>query len=407
MIKKHLWIVLIVSLCGFQFGYNTAVISGAILFVSKAFSLSVLQEGNAVSILLIGAIVGASIGGFLANRLGRRRGMQLAAVFFMIGALVAVLPATIDGFLIGRVFQGLGVGAVSVIAPMYLAEIAPPAKRGAYVSTNQLLLVVGILVAYGCNFFWVGEEAWHKMVGFGFIPAALQFILLFFVPETIETSTQKAVSKKSWLVLFNPTFRKALIAGVSLSVFQQITGINVVIYFAPKIFEEVGFKAAETAIFATLGIGIINVIATLIAVKLIDKVGRRPLLLWGTLGMVVSLCLIGTALYTQSYWVQVISVFSLMTYVGCFAIGMGPIPWLIISEIYPPVIRGQAMSLAVFCNWVANYFIALTFLDLAKGLTFAGAFFFYALIGLIAIFFIWKRIPETKGKSLDTIEKQI
>jgi MFS family permease len=406
MIKKHLWIVLIVSLCGFQFGYNTGVIAGAILFVSKAFSFSLSQECHAASILLIGAIIGALGGGILADHLGRRKGMQVAALFFIIGALLAVLPDTLEGFLWGRVFQGLGVGCVSVIAPMYLAEIAPSEKRGAYVTANQLCLVFGILVASGCNFLWAQEASWQKMVGFGAVPAVVQLILLFFIPETQKVSMQKAVDRSSWLTLFDPLFRRALVIGVLLSIFQQITGINAVIYFAPKIFNEVGYDAAKTAIFATLGIGIVNMVASAIALKLIDKIGRRPLLLWGTVGMVISLSFIGLALYTQSYFAQRIALVSLMTYVGFFAIGLGPIPSLIISEIYQPIIRGQAMSLAIFFSWLGNYVVAFTFLNLAQQISFAGAFFLYAAIGVLAIIFIWKMVPETKGKSLEEVERK-
>ena len=407
MIKKQLWIVLIVSLCGFQFGYNTTVISGAILFVSKGFALTSVQESNAVSILLIGALVGAAFAGVLANYLGRRRGMQAAALMLMLGSLAATLPGTFEWFLIGRVIQGLGVGCVSVMAPMYLAEVAPPDKRGAYVSTNQLFLAIGLLMAYVCNFIFAKEENWQTMVGLGFIPAAVQFVCLFFIPETQKLSTKKSGEGSSWTGLFNPLFRKVVIAGVLLTVFQQITGINGVIYFAPIIFETVGFAGAEAAIFASLGLGVINMISATIALKLMDKVGRRPLLMWGTAGMVMALLLIGVALSMENPSVKFVAIFSLMAYVACFSISMGPIPWLVVSEIYPSQIKGQAMSLAILFNWVANYFVAFTFLDLTKWLGFSGTFFLYAAIGVIAIFFVWKKIPETKGQSLEDIEKNI
>ncbi len=395
MIKNHVWIILIVSLCGFQFGYNTAVISGSILFISKAFSLSTWQEGNAASIILIGALIGASLSGVMANRLGRRRSMQLAALMFLIGSLVAALPGALNWFLAGRVIQGLGVGSVSVLAPMYLAEFAPAAKRGAYVSINQLALSCGVLVAYSCNLLFAESGNWEKMIGLGIVPATIQFIALFFVPETHKKAPQVA-SKPSWHILFQPMFRKTLLIGVLLSLFQQITGINAVIYFAPTIFEASGFSSAETAIFATLGVGSMGIIVTSFAVKLIDKVGRRPLLIWGTVGMIVTLLLVGISLQINSHWVRFISVASLMAYVAFFSIGMGTVLWIIIAEIFPAKIKEQAMSLSIFFNWVGNYVVALTFLDLAKVLTFSGAFFLYAAISLLALLFIWKKIPETK-----------
>lgn len=393
MIKKNLWIVLIVSLCGFQFGYNTSIISGAILFVSKTFSLSFINQGHAVSILIIGALVGTLLGGFLANRLGRKGGMQGACLFFMGGALVASLSNTLGWFLVGRVLQGIGVGSVAVIAPMYLVEIIPPNKRGVYLGISQIFLVGGGLIAYICTVLLAKTGDWRLMLGLGVVPAILQFVLLFFIPESKETSTKP--KEMSWKLLLSPSFRGVLSEGVFLNIFQQLVGINAVCYFLPRILEKAGY--GERALVTTLGIGVINVIVTIIAAKLIDSVGRRPLLLWGTVGIVITLCLAALSLNGEGPWTQMIALFSLTAYIACFTMSMGPLPSLITAEIYPAIIKDQAMSLATFFNWAANYVVTLTFLSLAQTITFPGAFLLYAIMGVLAFVFIWKRVPETKG----------
>lgn len=396
MIKNHIWVILIVSLCGFQFGYNTAVISGALLFISKSFSLSTWQEGNAASIILIGAVIGASVSGIMARHLGRRRSMQLSCLFFLAGSLLASLPGTFSWFLAGRLIQGLGVGSVSVLAPMYLSEFAPAAQRGAYISANQLAICCGVLVAYSCNLFLASSGSWEKMVGLGVIPAIVQLIALFFVPETQKKESQKLAKTFAWHTLFQPAFRTSLLVGVLLSLFQQITGINAVVYFAPTIFEASGFSSAKTAIFATLGVGSMGIITTCFAIKLIDKIGRRPLLIWGTVGMMATLLLVAISLQINTHWIGFISVASLMAYVAFFSIGMGTVLWIVIAEIFPAQIKEQAMSVSIFFNWVGNYIVALTFLDLAKVLTFSGVFFLYAAMSGLALFFIWKKVAETK-----------
>jgi MFS family permease len=245
------------------------------------------------------------------------------------------------------------------------------------------------------------------MIGFGAVPALLQLIGLFFIPESPAWLKKEFSYQSSWRNLLNPIFRTALIAGLFLSIFQQITGINAVIYFAPRIFQDAGFSTASGAILATVGIGVINVIATVFSLWLIDKAGRRPLLFWSLSGMVVSLLVIAIALFTESPVIDTIAIFSLMAYVASFAIGMGPIPWLINAEIYPIAIRGHAMSLAAFVNWLSNYLVALTFLDLAAIFGTGSTFCLYAFLCLIALWFIAKRIPETKGKPLEVISKSL
>lgn len=394
MIKKNLWIVLIVSLCGFQFGYNTSIISGVILFVSKTFSLSLLEQGHAVSILIIGALVGTLLGGLFANRVGRRKGMQAACLFFLTGALMASLSETLTLFSIGRILQGIGVGSVAVIVPMYLVEITPANKRGVYMGISQTFLVCGGLIAYICSVFLAKTGNWRLMLGLGVIPAIFQFILLFFIPETHDTSTKP--KEGSWRLLFSPSFlfRGVLSTGIGLNVFQQFVGINAVCYFLPRILEKAGY--GERALMTTLAIGVINVIVTMIAAKLIDNVGRKPLLLWGTVGIVITLCLAALSFNGEGMWMQLLALFSFTAYMACFTMSMGPLPSLVTAEIYPAIIKDQAVSLATFFNWAANYIVTLTFLNLAQTISFSGVFFLYAVMGVLAFAFIWKKVPETK-----------
>jgi SP family galactose:H+ symporter-like MFS transporter len=422
--------VFAIVLGGFLFGYNTAVISGALEFLTQQFSLTIFQEGLAVSSILIGALVGALGAGALADRLGRRRATLATALVFIVGTWMVARASSFDMFLWGRLITGLGVGFSSLIAPLYLAEIAPPKSRGAFVAANQLAITVGILAAYAVDYLFAAESAWRSMFALALIPAAVQFLCILISPDSPDwllahgykqkavaslkrlhlntpLSDMKAVSAPQknigWKGLLKPTLRSVLLIGVLLSIFQQITGINTVIYYAPKIFQNAG---VPSALFATMGVGLVNVLATIISVWLLDRWGRRPLLLISLSGMVVSLLVLSFAFFTASASIGLVSVLSLMSYVSFFAIGLGPIMWVVISEIYPLQVRGRAMGIATFANWLFNYLVSLTFLDLIEILGSAGTFFLYAVIGICALLFIYRFIPEMKGKSLEEIEKE-
>lgn len=396
-----LFSVLTASLSGFQFGYNTAIISGALLYVTAEFSMGLKAQSWFVSILLLGALLGAMFAGSLATRLGRKKSMMLAALIFFISALMVGLGTSLNIVGLGRFLQGGAIGLISVVAPMYLAEISPAAKRGFYVSCNQFAITIGIVFA--CAAAYLLSPNWRAMFGLGLIPAVIQGFCLFFVKESpIQEGT-----KGSWKTLFSPQLAWPLMIGLFVSIFQQITGINAVIYFAPRIFEEAGFDPSSGALLASFGISIINVIATAISLVLLDKWGRRPLLLCSLIGMAISLCVMSYALMTHSLFVDRISIACLMLYVAAFAMGTGPVPWLILSEIYTPSVRSQAISLAVFVNWLSNFFVAFTFLDFAAGLTVAGTFFVYAALCVMGFFIAWRIVPETKGRSLQDIEKSL
>jgi sugar porter (SP) family MFS transporter len=429
--------VIIASLGGMLFGYDTGVISGALLFIRKAFNLSPTMQELVVSAVLIGAVIGAIVGGTLADRFGRRRMIILAGIIFTLSAIGTALAPTVNTLIAGRIIVGIAIGIASFTSPMYMSEISPVKVRGSLVSINQLAVTVGIVVAYLVDYALSAVGGWRYMFGIAAIPSTVLVIAMWRMPysprwlmshnkgdkaravlEHIRgtkdvTSEMKEIqdslSKQKGGVedLFHPLLRMALIVGVGLAIFQQITGINTVIYYAPTIFEFAGFKTAGFSILATAGVGIVNVGFTVLAIRLMDRVGRRPLLLIGVAGQIVGLAILGLAfqLHQLAAFIGYIAIISLAIYVGSFAVGLGPVFWLMISEIYPLRVRGAAMSIATFANWGLNLVVALTFLTLVGVLGRPGTFWLYALIGIAAWIFIYLLVPETKGRSLEEIEE--
>ena len=424
------------ALGGLLFGYDTGVISGAILFIQHDFSLSASIEEVVVSAVLLGALVGAAAGGILADRLGRRRLLMLTALVFGLGALGAALALGTAWLVAARIVAGAAIGIASFVAPLYISEIAPVAIRGKLVAINQVALTSGIVISYLVDYTFAGSQAWRWMFAMAMIPAAAFGIGLLFVPASprwlaarghanqarevlnqIRTPEQVAgeldeiqQSMKQqgghWSELLSPLLRSAMIVGVGLAIAQQITGINTVIYYAPTIFKFAGLSSASAAILASLGVGVVNVILTVVAMQLIDRVGRRPLLLVSLAGMSLSLIMLGLAFSLPQLsgslgWIAVIS---LMLYVGSFAVGLGPVFWLILSEIYPLRIRGRAMSVGTVANWGANLIVALSFLTLTQILGKPATFWLYGIVSIAAWLFAFFLVPETKGRSLEEIE---
>jgi SP family galactose:H+ symporter-like MFS transporter len=424
------------ALAGLLFGYDTGVISGAILFVRKDFLLSTFQEEVVVSAVLLGAVAGAAFGGKLADALGRRTLLIQVAILFIIGAIGTALAPTPTLLAIGRVVVGVAIGIASFTAPLYISEVSPPAIRGKLVSLNQLMITLGIVVSYLADYGLADKEAWRWMFGLAAIPALILLIGLMFVPksprwlmgrslddqaravlqkirETTNVSAELAeikadlsLQESGWRELLNPSLRLPLIIGIGLALFQQFTGINTVIYYAPTIFQLAGLHSASAAILATVGVGAVNVLLTIVALRLLDRVGRRPLLLYGLVGMVISLGVLGGAflLAGSSPIVAWLAVISLAVYVACFAIGLGPVFWLLISEIYPLKIRGRAMGVATMMNWGSNLIVALTFLSLLHSMGRSATFWLYAVIGIAGWFFVYRLVPETKGRTLEQID---
>ena len=423
------------ALGGMLFGYDIGVISGAILFVREEFSLSAGLEEVVVSSVLLGSLLGALAGGFLADRIGRRRLLIVTAIVFGFGALAAALAPDTALLIVARIVAGAAIGVASFVAPLYISEIAPVGIRGKLVSLNQLAVTVGIVVSYVADYALADAHAWRWMFALAAIPALAFGTGLFFIPdsprwlvaqghsdraeavlrhirtaerakvELDEIQSSLAQQKGHWSELLGPLLRPAMIVGIGLAVAQQITGINTVIYYAPTIFRFAGLASASAAILASVG-GLVNVVMTVVAMQLIDKVGRRPLLLISLAGMALSLFVLGLAFSLPRFAASMgwITPLSLMTYVGFYAVGLGPVFWLVLSEIYPLRLRGRAMSVGTVANWGANLIVALTFLTLTQVLGRSLTFWAYAVISVGAWLFAFFLAPETRGKSLEEIE---
>jgi len=426
----------VAALGGMLFGYDVGVISGAILFVKKDFSLSPGLEEIVISSVLLGSLIGAIAGGVLADRWGRRRLLIITASVFGIGAIGAALSPDTGWLIVARILAGAAIGVASFVAPLYISEIAPVAIRGKLVSVNQVALTSGIVISYLIDYAFAGAGAWRWMFAMAVVPAAAFGFGLLFIPESprwlvgrgladkaravlerirapgqVEaefTQIQQSAhqQKANWAELLSPVLRPAMVVGVGLAVAQQITGINTVIYYAPTIFKFAGLSSASVAILASVGVGVVNVILTVVAMQLIDRVGRRPLLLASLAGMSLSLIVLGLAfkLPQLSGSLGWIAVTSLMLYVGSFAVGLGPVFWLILSEIYPLRIRGRAMSVGTVANWGANLIVALSFLTLTQVMGKSATFWLYGIVSIGAWLFAFFLVPETKGKTLEQIE---
>jgi SP family galactose:H+ symporter-like MFS transporter len=429
----------IAALAGLLFGYDTGIISGAILFIRTDFALSATTEGLVVSAVLFGATFSSVLSGRLADRLGRRTVLLIASLFFIVGSLVGAFATSVVVLVISRFVLGLAIGVASFTAPLYISEIAPPNVRGRLVGLNQLAITLGILLSYVVDFSFAKSRQWDWMIGLGAVPGLLLALGMFFLPESPRWLLLRGQSEKArvvlqevrgqsdvsaewteiqetlkgeqgaWRELLKPWFRPMLIVGVGLAFFQQFTGINTVIYYAPTIFKLAGFHSDSTSILATIGVGLVNAGMTVVAISLMDRVGRRPLLLTGLVGMALSLfaLTLGFAGVFGRDELKWIGVLSLMAYVASFAISIGPIFWLMISEIYPLRLRGLAMSLATGACWVCNLIVTFTFLLLIQSLGPAGTFGLLGVITLAAIVFSYFLVPETKGRSLEQIEHDV
>jgi SP family galactose:H+ symporter-like MFS transporter len=430
----------IAALAGLLFGYDTGVISGAILFIKDQFKLASTAVEAVVSAVLVGAVIGAAFSGAITDRFGRKKVLVVTALLFAVGALGASLAANVAMIVLFRLIIGVAIGVASYTAPLYISEISPPEMRGALVSLNQLMITCGIVVSYLVDYaLSVGANEWRWMFGLGAIPAIILIIGMIFLSESprwlvsrnmitearavlariipqekIEAemrSIQGSLSTKegSWKELLQPWIRPALVVGIALAFFQQATGINTIIYYAPTIFEFAGFGSHKVAILATVGVGIVNVLMTVVAIWFIDRLGRKPLLYIGMTGMAISLAVIGIAFHMPSITggLKMITVLGVVFYIASFAISLGPIFWLMIAEIYPLNVRGRAMSLATVANWGFNAVVASTFLTLTEKLGKAGTFWFYAIVCAIGIVFCYLYVPETKGHSLEEIEAHL
>ena len=465
-----LGITLVATLGGLLFGYDTAVISGTVGSLNNVFVVPQhLAEGAANALLgfcvasaLIGCIIGGGLAGILSSKFGRKRSLMIAGVLFFISALGSSFPEFgqhpidtsneipiylseyVREFVIYRIIGGVGVGIASMISPMYIAEIAPANIRGRLVAFNQFAIIFGQLLVYCVNYFIarIGSPEWLDMLGWrymflsGAIPSAIFFILLFTVPESprwlatkghyVRASAilQKLLGHDNGKTEFDNVLRSVsavpkksaplfsfgigiVVIGIMLSAFQQFVGINVVLYYAPEVFKEIG-ASQNMALFQTIIVGIINLLFTVIAIMTVDKFGRKPLQIIGALGMAIGMLLLGTAFY--AHWAGGVALFAMLFYVAMFAVSWGPVCWVLLAEIFPNRIRSKALAIAVAAQWLANYFVSWTFPMMAKSTYLqmhfnnGFAYWVYGVMGGLAALFMWKFVPETKGKTLEELE---
>lgn len=435
------FISIVAAIGGLLFGYDTAVIAGAIGYLQTKFDLTPALTGWAASSAIWGCVVGALLAGVASDVLGRKKVLILTAVLFAISAIGSAIPDNLTHFVVARFIGGVGVGAASMLSPMYISEIAPAKIRGTLVTLYQLAIVIGINLIYFVNLkiagsgteIWNIDTGWRIMLGSELIPAALFLIALFFVPESPRwlasknregealsilekiNGTEKAgeifedvkeslkEEKGTFSELFAPGLRIAVIVGMFLALFSQITGINAIIYYAPEIFKSVGM-GRDSAMFQTVIIGVVNTIFTFVAIKFIDQWGRRTLLLYGVSGMIICLFGVGVMFHfemSSGPWL----LFFIMGFIACFASSLGPIPWVIVSEIFPTKVRGVAMSLAVFMLWIGVVLITQLTPMMLDGIGGAFTFWVFMLNAIILLIFTYKMIPETKGRTLEEIER--
>lgn len=425
----------VAALGGLLFGFDTAIINGAIVFLRRQFQWTNLETEIAASSLLVGCVVGASMAGVLSDRFGRRMVLLLSAIIFALSSVATAVPNSLLQFCLARLVAGTAIGIASMVSPMYIAEASPPGIRGRLVSMNQLAIVLGILVSYlaGWGLSGLGDESWRWMFAAAVIPSLFFCGALLTVPESPrwlvkenrnedaldvlnrvgepasrlgEIRAALAEEQGSMRQLFQPGMRRPLLVGVTLAILQQITGINTVLYYGSIIFtEQAGAKTTSAALWSNVLIGAANLVCTVIALVVIDRIGRKPLLMIASGGMGVSLIALGFS-FLAGPSSSSAPLLLILCYVGCFSFGMGPGVWVVLSELFPTRIRGRAMALATISLWIACLIITLSFLSLVKALSISGAFWLYALLCGVTVMFVWKYVPETKGKSLEQIERE-
>ncbi len=428
---------LVAATSGLLFGFDIAVINGAIIFLRDQLHLTEVGTEAAASSLLFGCIAGSSAGGWLSDRFGRRRVLMLSAVMFAVSAFWAALAGNLAQFAAGRFVGGLAIGAASVLAPLYIAEVSPAANRGRLVSLNQMAIVSGILLAYLVNWLlsFAGASSWRWMFAAAAVPSLAFLAGLFFVPESPRWLVEKlrspealhvltmingptrgveelrqieeAVAEEAGTVseLFHPPLRRALWLAVSLAILQQVTGINTVLFYGSIIFkEQVGSNSNTSAIFANVVVGLVNFLVTLVALAVIDRLGRRPLLMFSSGVMAAAQVALGLAFLTPHP--PAVLVLAIMLFcVASFAIGLGPGVWVLLSEFFPTRLRGRAMSIATVALWAACTLLTMTFLTLIKLVSATGAFCIYSAMCVLTFWIVWRIVPETKGRSLEEIER--
>ncbi|EPQ9602323.1 sugar porter family MFS transporter [Staphylococcus pseudintermedius] len=425
------------ALGGLLYGYDMGVISGALLYLKDDIPLNAYTEGLVVSSMLVGAIVGAGLSGPLSEKLGRRRLVFMISIVFIIGALILALAPTMEILVLGRVIIGLAVGGSTAIVPVYLSELAPTDARGSLSSLNQLMITIGILASYLVNYAFAPIEGWRWMLGLAVVPSVILMIGVIFMPESprwlLEKRGEKVardvmkltypaseidheienmkkinqIADNTWTVLKSPWLLSTIIIGSVFALLQQLIGINAIIYYAPKIFATAGF-GESTAILSTVGIGVVNVLVTIFAISIIDKIDRKKLLVIGNIGMVASLLIMSALIWligvNSAAWIILLC---LTTFIIFFGVSWGPVLWVMLPELFPMRARGAATGIAALVLSIGSLLVAQFFPVLTDVLQVQQVFLIFAVIGIIAMIFVIKFLPETRGRSLEQIEQDL
>ena len=418
---RIVFLAVVAAIGGILFGYDTAVISGTTEVVKTQFGLSTGGEGWYVGCALIGSIIGVLVAGMLSDFLGRKKTMIISALLFSISAIGCAMCADFSQLVIFRIIGGLGIGIVSIVSPIYISEVSPAEVRGTMVSLYQLFITIGFLLAYLMNFLILrgasldatdtnlgsamfNQEYWRGMLGCEAIPDLLFLLLIFFIPESprwLAVRGERQDKKEEWKYLREPGILRAVLIGSAIAILGQFMGVNAVLYYGPKIFSDAGF---EEPLFSTVLVGVVNMVTTVIALLIIDKVGRKQLVWWGVGGMIVCLLMIGLYFLPFTSLPTGFMLTFFLLYVFCTAISISAVVFVLLSEMYPNRVRGLAMSIAGFALWIGTYLIGQLTPWMLENLTPAGTFFLFAFMCVPYLIIMYKCVPDTTGKTLEEIE---
>jgi sugar porter (SP) family MFS transporter len=438
--RGFLWRVsFIAGLGGILYGFDMGVIAGAMVFVRDSFTLSTRLEEIVVSVVLVGAMLGAVAGGSIADRIGRRATLLWGGAIFLAGSLLAFWSPNVTTLIVARGLLGIAIGFTSVTAPVYISELAPPQSRGLLIGLYQFALTIGIVLADLAGYWLAAQHAWRLMFGLGALPATLLVVLVVTLPEsprwlyaqnrlaevqrvltsyTDEAGARSLIEEiraalaipveQRWSELWSPAVRTSLLIAVGFTVLQQVTGINTIIYYGPRIFALAGITSNRNAIFATLLVAVTNMLATIIALVLVDRVGRKPLLYAGLGGMTICLVLLAYSFHSAAFGAApgVVATICLMVYITCFAFSMGPIAWILVSEVFPLRVRGRGVAAASLGSGASNFLVSMTFLSLIKAAGSSFTFLIYAVFCVLTVLFVRFIVPETRGRELETISSE-
>ncbi|MFF0853015.1 sugar porter family MFS transporter [Streptomyces sp. NPDC003280] len=438
--RRRVWRwAMVIALGGFLFGFDTGVVSGALLYIKRDFGLSAFEQGSVVSVLLIGAMLGAVAAGRMAENLGRRKALGIEGAVFLIGTAILVAAPGYGALLVGRVVLGLAVGAASATVPVYLSEVSPKEIRGRVLTLNQLMITTGILISYFVNLLFASGGQWRGMFAVGALPAlGIVVGALWVLPESPqwlirhgrrdearalivsvageeradhlieqaqrrETQGLRSDSPRAggWRVLLEPRVRAALIVGLTLAAVQQFGGINTIIYYAPTTIENTGLSASNSILYS-VAIGVINLLMTIVAIKLVDRAGRRRLLLGSLASMLVMLALLGLSFVIGMN--ALLSLLFMVVYIAAFAVGLGPVFWVLIGEIFPPHARAAGSSASTAVNWISNFVVSLVFLPVANVIGQGQTFWVFAAVCAFGLWFVSRYVPETRGRDFEQVD---